>query len=138
MSDHLDSSNFESLDAWGFEPRRVDKPWGYELIWAESEQYVGKKLFIKAGEALSLQFHNVKDEIIYVDSGRVEFTIGGPGEAAPHSEVVGPGTAFHVTPGVVHRMRAVEDSILLEASTPHLDDVVRLEDSYGRAGTSQA
>jgi quercetin dioxygenase-like cupin family protein len=72
-----------------------------------------------------------------VESGRVEFTIGAPGEAVPHTEVVGPGAAFHVTPGVVHRMRAVEDSFLLEASTPQLDDVVRLEDSYGRAGTSQ-
>ena len=137
MSDHLHSSNFESLDAWAFEPRRVEKPWGYELIWAHSDHYVGKKLFIKAGEALSLQFHNEKDEIIYVESGRVEFTIGAPGEAVPHTEVVGPGAAFHVTPGVVHRMRAVEDSFLLEASTPHLDDVVRLEDSYGRAGTSK-
>jgi mannose-6-phosphate isomerase len=131
----LDSSNFEGLDAWAFAPRRVDKPWGYELVWAETDQYVGKKLFVKAGEALSLQFHRLKDEIIYVESGQVEFTLGGPGEAVPNTEVVGPGAAFHVTPGVVHRMRALEDSILLEASTPHLDDVVRLEDAYGREGT---
>jgi mannose-6-phosphate isomerase len=137
MSDeHLDSSNFEGLDAWAVAPRRVDKPWGYELIWAQTDQYVGKKLFVKAGEALSLQFHRVKDEVIYVESGRVEFTLGGPGEAVTHTEVVGPGAAFHVTPGVVHRMRALEDSFLLEASTPHLDDVVRLEDAYGREGTS--
>jgi quercetin dioxygenase-like cupin family protein len=136
MSDHLDSSNFEGLDAWAFAPRRVDKPWGYELIWALSDQYCGKKLFIKAGEALSLQFHNLKDEIIYVESGRVEFTIGAPGASVPNVEIVGAGAAFHVTPGTVHRMRAVEDSFLLEASTPHLDDVVRLEDSYGRKGTS--
>jgi mannose-6-phosphate isomerase len=131
----LDSSNFEGLDAWAFAPRRVDKPWGYELVWAETDQYVGKKLFVKAGEALSLQFHRLKDEIIYVESGQLEFTLGGPGEAVPNTEVVGPGAAFHVTPGVVHRMRALEDSILLEASTPHLDDVVRLEDAYGREGT---
>jgi mannose-6-phosphate isomerase len=136
MTDHLDSSNFEGLDAWAFEPRRVDKPWGYELIWALSDLYCGKKLFIKAGEALSLQFHKVKDEIIYVESGRVEFTLGAPGTAVPNSEIVGAGAAFHVTPGVVHRMRAIEDSTLLEVSTPHLDDVVRLEDSYGREGTS--
>ena len=136
MNDRLDSSNFEGLDAWAYEPRRVDKPWGYELIWALSDQYCGKKLFIKAGETLSLQFHRVKDEIIYVESGRVEFTIGEPGQAVQHVEIVGPGAAFHVTPGVVHRMRAVEDSFLLEASTPQLDDVVRLEDSYGREGTS--
>jgi len=136
MNDHLDSSNFESLDAWSFEPRRVDKPWGYELIWALTDLYCGKKLFIRAGEALSLQFHKVKDEVIYVESGRVEFTMGGPGDAVPHKEVVGPGAAFHVTPGVVHRMRALEDSFLLEVSTPQLDDVVRLEDVYGREGTS--
>jgi mannose-6-phosphate isomerase len=136
MTDHLESSNFEGLDAWAFEPRRVDKPWGYELIWALSDLYCGKKLFIKAGEALSLQFHKVKDETIYVESGRVEFTLGAPGTAMPNSEIVGAGAAFHVTPGVVHRMRAIEDSTLLEVSTPHLDDVVRLEDSYGREGTS--
>jgi mannose-6-phosphate isomerase len=136
MTDHLESSNFEGLDAWAFEPRRVDKPWGYELIWALSDLYCGKKLFIKAGEALSLQFHQVKDETIYVESGRVEFTLGAPGTAVPNSEIVGAGAAFHVTPGVVHRMRAIEDSTLLEVSTPHLDDVVRLEDSYGREGTS--
>ena len=136
MNDHLDSSNFESLDAWSFEPRRVDKPWGYELIWALTDLYCGKKLFIRAGEALSLQFHKVKDEVIYVESGRVEFTMGGPGDPVPHKEVVGPGAAFHVTPGVVHRMRALEDSFLLEVSTPQLDDVVRLEDVYGREGTS--
>ncbi len=136
MNDRLDSSNFESLDAWSFEPRRVDKPWGYELIWALTDLYCGKKLFIKAGEALSLQFHKVKDEVIYVESGSVEFTIGALGDAVPHKAVVGPGAAFHVTPGVVHRMRALEDSFLLEVSTPQLDDVVRLEDAYGREGTS--
>ncbi len=137
MNDHLDSSNFEGLDAWAFEPRKVDKPWGHELIWAHSDQYVGKKLFIKQGEALSLQFHRRKDETIYVESGRVEFTIGGPGDAVPKTEVVGPGSAFHVTPGSVHRMRALEDSLLLEVSTPELEDVVRLEDDYGRSGTGE-
>jgi mannose-6-phosphate isomerase len=137
VNGNLDSPNFEGLDPWAFEPRRVDKPWGYELIWGLTELYCGKKLFIKAGESLSLQFHRVKDEIIYVESGRVEFTIGGPGEAVPGTEVVGPGAAFHVTPGVVHRMRALEDSFLLEVSTPQLDDVVRLEDSYGREGTNE-
>src|SRR5207237_928705 len=81
---------------------------------------------------LSVQFHQVKAEGIDVGSGRVEFTMSAPGDAVPHKEVVGPGAAFHVTPGVVHRMRAVEDSMLLEVSTPQLDDVVRLEDVYGR------
>jgi mannose-6-phosphate isomerase len=137
VNDSLDSPNLEGLDAWAFEPRRVDKPWGYELIWGLTDRYCGKKLFIKAGESLSLQFHRVKDEIIYVESGRVEFTIGAAGAAVHGTEVVGPGAAFHVTPGAVHRMRALEDSFLLEVSTPQLDDVVRLEDSYGREGTSE-
>jgi mannose-6-phosphate isomerase len=135
VNEHLDSSNYEGLDAWAFEPRKVEKPWGYELIWAQSDRYCGKKLFIKQGESLSLQFHKEKDETIYVESGRIEFTIGAPGNAVPNSEVVGPGVAFHVTPGTVHRMRALEDSTVLEVSTPQLDDVVRLEDVYGREGT---
>jgi mannose-6-phosphate isomerase len=135
VNDHLDSSNYEGLDAWAFAPRKVEKPWGYELIWAHSDRYCGKKLFIRQGESLSLQFHKEKDETIYVESGRIEFTIGAPGNAVPHSEVVGPGVAFHVTPGTVHRVHALEDSLLLEVSTPQLDDVVRLEDVYGREGT---
>ena len=135
MSNHVDSPNIQSLDRFAFEPRRIDKPWGHELVWAHSEAYCGKLLFIKEGCALSLQFHREKDETIYVQSGRVEFTIGEPGNAAPVTEVVGPGAAFHIAPGTVHRMRALEDSQLLEVSTPHLDDVVRLEDLYGREGT---
>ena len=135
MNDHIDSPNFENLDAFAFEPRRVDKPWGHELIWALTDRYCGKQLFIRAGESLSLQFHREKDETIFVESGRVEFTIGAAGDPVPRREVVGPGAAFHVAPGTVHRMRALEDSLLLEVSTPHLDDVVRLEDSYGREGT---
>lgn len=132
----IDSTNFEGLDRWAFEPRRVEKPWGYELIWALSDLYCGKTLFIRAGEALSLQFHRVKDETIYVERGRIEFTIGTAGAAVPNTEIVGPGAAFRVTPGTVHRMRALEDSTLLEVSTPQLDDVVRLEDAYGRQGSS--
>jgi mannose-6-phosphate isomerase len=121
-----------SLDEFAFEPRRVEKPWGYELIWADSDRYAGKELFVREGEALSLQLHERKDETIYVQRGRVEFQIG-PREDALATEVVGPGTAFRLRPGTVHRMRALEDSLLLEVSTPDLDDVVRLEDRYGRA-----
>jgi mannose-6-phosphate isomerase len=121
----------EGLEAFAFTARRVDKPWGYELIWAHSEHYCGKLLFIRAGEQLSLQFHNVKDETIYVHEGKIEIELGE--EAVP--EVVEAGAAFRIHPGTVHRWRALEDAIVLEASTPELDDVVRLEDRYGRAGT---
>jgi mannose-6-phosphate isomerase len=128
----LSSPNFEGLEAFAFQPRKVDKPWGYELIWADTDLYVGKILFVREGHALSLQFHRQKDETIYVHQGRVEFTIGEAGDPTPNSEVVAAGAAFHVTPGTIHRMQALEDSTLLEVSTPHLDDIVRLEDLYGR------
>jgi mannose-6-phosphate isomerase len=135
VTDHIHSPNLDSLDRFAFETRRVDKPWGWELIWAETGDYVGKLLFVSAGNALSLQFHREKDETIYVHEGRVEFTIGEVGNAVPVTEVVGPGAAFRITPGTVHRMVALEDSLMLEVSTPQLDDVVRLEDRYGRAGS---
>ena len=129
----LDSPNIESLDRWAVEVRKIDKPWGYELIWADSEQYVGKVLFVKAGESLSLQFHRVKDESWYVQTGRVELQLGEPGQAVLDSQIVGAGACFRFRPGTVHRVRALEDTTILEVSTPHLEDVVRLEDDYGRA-----
>ena len=128
----LESPNVNTIESWEFEPRRVDKPWGYELIWATTKLYCGKLLFVRAGEELSLQFHREKDETIYVHEGRLEFEIGEEADAVA-SEVVGPGSAFHLRPGTLHRMRALEDSLLLEVSTSQLDDVVRLEDRYGRA-----
>jgi mannose-6-phosphate isomerase len=128
----LDSPNLPGLDAFAFEPQRIEKPWGFELVWAHAEQYVGKILFVRAGQALSLQFHKVKDESWYVQAGRAELEIGAPGDATPSSEVVGPGAAFRLRPGTVHRVRALEDTTILEVSTPHLDDIVRLEDHYGR------
>ena len=131
----LDAPNLPGLDRFTFPTRRVDKPWGYEIIWAESEQYVGKILFVKAGNALSLQFHNVKDETVYVHEGRVQWEIGEPGATLLDTEIVGPGTSFRIRPGTIHRMTAIEDTLMLEVSTPHLGDVVRLEDRYGRAGT---
>ena len=112
--------------------RRVEKPWGHELIWADTELYVGKILHVKAGEALSLQLHRQKDETIYVFSGRVRFE-SGPSVDDLAVRELGPGEALRLRPGTVHRMEAIEDSDLLEASTPHLQDVVRLEDRYGRA-----
>jgi mannose-6-phosphate isomerase len=128
----LDSPNLTGLEPFAFEPRKIDKPWGFELIWAHAERYVGKILFVRAGQALSLQFHNLKDESWYVQAGRAELEIGAPGDPAPSSEVVGPGAAFRLRPGTVHRVRALEDTTILEVSTPHLDDIVRLEDRYGR------
>jgi mannose-6-phosphate isomerase len=132
----VDSPNLEGLDAWAFEPRKVEKPWGYELIWAETEQYVGKVLFVKAGESLSLQFHRVKDESWLVQEGRAKLELGSVGNAVLKEEVIAPGATFRFRPGTVHRVTAIEDTTILEVSTAHLDDVVRLEDSYGREGTS--
>ena len=110
----------------------VPKPWGHELIWANTERYVGKILHINAGEALSLQYHRVKDETIMVLSGRLQLIYFADGEE-PKSRELAPREPFHVTPGLRHRMIAVEDTDVLEVSTTELDDVVRLEDRYGRA-----
>lgn len=113
--------------------RRVEKPWGYEVIWAETELYVGKVLHVRAGEALSLQYHERKDETIYVLSGEVRLLAGSSADDLEEF-IMSTGQRFRTRPGTVHRMIAVEDSDLLEASTPHLDDVVRLDDRYGRTG----
>ena len=133
MVDHLSSPNLSGLDPFAFEPQRVEKPWGWELIWARTDQYVGKLLFVREGHSLSLQFHNQKDESWYVQEGRAEVEMGVPGDAVRESEIVGPGAAFRIEPGTVHRVRALQDTLILEASTPHLDDLVRLEDEYGRS-----
>jgi mannose-6-phosphate isomerase-like protein (cupin superfamily) len=133
----VDSPNLEGLDPWAFEPRKVEKPWGYELIWAEADDYVGKVLFIKAGESLSLQFHRVKDESWLVQSGRAKLELGSAGDAVLKEEVIAAGASFRFRPGTVHRVTALEDTTILEVSTAHLDDVVRLEDRYGRQGTSE-
>jgi quercetin dioxygenase-like cupin family protein len=117
--------------------RRVEKPWGYEVIWAETELYVGKLLHVRAGEALSLQYHEEKDETIYVLSGEVRLLAGSSADDLAEF-TMSQGERFRTRPGTVHRMIAVEDSDLLEASTPHLDDVVRLDDRYGRTGGDSA
>jgi mannose-6-phosphate isomerase len=132
----IDSPNFEGLDRWGFEPRKVEKPWGWELIWAHTDRYVGKTLFVRAGQSLSLQFHRVKEESWYVESGKAELELGDAGQTLLNTEVIGPGGCFHFLPGTVHRVTALEDTTIIEVSTPELDDVVRLEDRYGREGTS--
>ena len=130
--DHLTSPNLGGLDKFVTEPRRVDKPWGHELIWAVADEYAGKILFVKAGQSLSLQFHNVKDEAWYVLDGRAKLELSGPGERMLNSDVIGPGEAFRFPHGTVHRLTALEDTRIVEVSTPQLDDVVRLEDRYGR------
>lgn len=132
----LGSPNVNSIESWQFAPRRVDKPWGYELIWAHTDLYVGKVLFVRAGHSLSLQFHREKDESWYVQSGRAKLELGEAGAGILNEEVITEGDCFHYTPGTVHRVTALEDTTILEVSTPHLDDVVRLEDAYGREGTS--
>jgi mannose-6-phosphate isomerase-like protein (cupin superfamily) len=133
----VDSPNLEGLDEWSVEPRRIDKPWGHELIWAVTDAYAGKVLFVKAGESLSLQFHREKDESWLVQSGRAKLELGSAGEAMLKEEVIGPGASFRFPPGTVHRITALEDTTIMEVSTPELDDVVRLEDRYGREGTSK-
>ena len=103
-----------------------------------TDKFAGKLLFVKAGESLSLQFHNVKDEAWYVLEGRAQLELSAPGERVLSSEVIGRGAAYRFSPGTVHRLTAVEDTTILEVSTPELDDVVRLEDRYGREGASGA
>ena len=137
MDRPLTSPNLGSIDRFSAQPKRVDKPWGYELIWAKTTFYAGKILFVRAGESLSLQFHREKDESWYVLEGRAELELGAVGEAVTATEVVGAGEAFRFPPGTVHRIRAIDDTRILEVSTPQLDDVVRLEDAYGREGTSE-
>ena len=133
----MSSPNLKGVDRFAFEPRRVEKPWGYELIWALTDDYSGKVLFVRAGHALSLQFHREKDEAWYIQSGRVKLELGEAGERVLSEEVVSAGACFRYPPGTVHRVTALEDTTILEVSTPQLDDVVRLEDRYGRAPADQ-
>lgn len=113
-------------------PRRVEKPWGHELWFARTDRYAGKLLHVRAGERLSVQYHEEKDETSYLLSGRLRLTRG-PSADVLREQEIGPGHAWRVEPGTVHCIEAIEDSIVLEVSTPHLDDVVRLQDRYGRA-----
>jgi quercetin dioxygenase-like cupin family protein len=115
---------------------RVEKPWGYELHWAITDRYVGKLIHVNKGHALSLQYHNFKDETIYLASGRLlfEMTVDGTLQARE----LKPGEAVHVTPKTIHRMTAIEDCDVYEVSTPELTDVVRLEDRYGRTDKQQS
>ncbi len=115
--------------------RVVPKPWGHEVIWAHTDQYVGKVLHIKAGHSLSLQYHNQKDETIHLLSGEMIYRVKGADGVLRDAQLKA-GESFRNEPLTVHQMEAVTDCQVLEASTPHLDDVVRLNDKYGREGTS--
>jgi mannose-6-phosphate isomerase-like protein (cupin superfamily) len=112
-------------------PKRIEKPWGYEIIWAHTDRYVGKVLHINKGESLSYQYHVVKDETIRLLAGALAMDIEVGGERRRLE--LAPGECLHIVPGMKHRMIAIEDCDVLEVSTPELDDVVRLEDRYGRA-----
>ena len=112
--------------------RRVPKPWGEEIIYAENEKYAGKILVVRKGESLSLQYHNRKDETLYLYRGLVRLWI--EEEGVLREKTLSPGEACRVLPGTRHRILALEDAEILEVSTPELDDVVRLEDRYGRIG----
>lgn len=118
--------------------KKVEKPWGHEIWWARTERYVGKILHVKAGESLSLQYHHVKDETILIQSGRLLFETKPAGDAGELKRIeMNPGDVFHITPGTVHRMTGITDVDIIEVSTPELEDVVRLEDRYGRQGTNK-
>lgn len=113
---------------------RVEKPWGYELIWAHTDRYVGKLIAIRAGQRLSLQYHQKKDEAIYVIQGRLRLHLANTDGVIELHEL-GPGASWRIDVGRTHRFEAISDVQLVEVSTPELDDVVRLEDDFGRAGT---
>ena len=118
---------------YSFVPRRIEKPWGYELIWAETERYVGKLLVVRAGQALSLQYHERKDESWLVQSGRASLELASvDAPDVRHVIEIAADDAFRYRPGTIHRITAIEDTTILEVSTPDLDDVVRLDDRYGR------
>ena len=116
--------------------RHVPKPWGYETIWAATDLYVGKILHITAGNKLSVQYHVQKDETVYLLAGELKYCVQLEGSDGPVDMKLAVGEAFRITPGTIHYMEAVTDCDVLEASTPHLDDVVRLQDAYGREGTN--
>lgn len=113
------------------EPKRVEKPWGHEIWWAETPEYAGKVLVVRAGQALSLQLHREKDESSYLFSGRLQLT-SGVTESQLEERILEPGQSWRMEPGTIHSIEALEDSVVFEVSTPHLDDVVRLSDRYGR------
>jgi mannose-6-phosphate isomerase len=118
------------------EVRHVPKPWGHETIWAHTDRYVGKILHVKAGETLSVQYHERKDETVHLLRGEMKYWVQLPGETELRDQRLVAGESFRITPRTIHTIEAVTDIDVLEASTPELDDVVRLKDRYGREGTN--
>jgi mannose-6-phosphate isomerase-like protein (cupin superfamily) len=118
-------------------PRKIEKPWGYELLFALTDKYAGKLLYVKQGHRLSLQFHNIKDETLYIYQGKALVEIEDEDGRLVEHEMAS-GDSFHLPPMTKHRMKAIDDTYFFEVSTPELDDVVRLDDDYGRKGTSKA
>ena len=116
-------------------PRRIEKPWGHEVWYAHTDRYAGKIIVVEAGQRLSLQYHEAKDETSYLLTGRLRLWQGPTADALTEREV-GPGEAWRNHAGLVHTIEAIETATVLEVSTPELDDVVRLDDRYGREGTS--
>jgi len=114
-------------------PRKIEKPWGFEILFAETPRYAGKVLFVRCGKRLSLQYHRIKDEVLYVHDGKARIEIERDREDK-ESLMLCAGDCVRITPLTRHRLAAVEDTTLFEVSTPELDDVVRLDDDYGRAG----
>ena len=130
-----DENNSKAGDKSGrVDLRIVDKPWGHETIWARTDRYVGKVLHIKSGHALSVQYHNQKDETVHLLTGELVYRVQ-MGDTLEDMHLKA-GESFRITPGTIHQMEAVTDCDVLEVSTPELDDVVRLSDRYGREGTS--
>ena len=125
----MSSSHFQPQDI-----ARIEKPWGYELIFGRTAKYVGKVLHINAGQSLSLQYHEVKDETLYLISGRISLLLRSDDEECLVTMQVG--ESYHIPPLLIHQIEALEDSDVIEVSTPELHDVIRLQDRYGRQGTS--
>ncbi len=132
---NLEKVDLDVLMGDGF-PRRVEKPWGYEIWWAHTEHYAGKILHVNSGHKLSLQYHREKDESCYLLFGKL-LLIQGESADSLSETVISAGHAWRNEPGKVHTIQAIEDADVLEVSTPQLDDVVRLIDDYGRAGTNR-
>ena len=118
-------------------PRKTEKPWGYELLFALTDKYAGKVIYVKQGHRLSLQYHEEKDETLYIYEGKALVEIEGEDGQLVQSEMSS-GDCFRLTPMIKHRMKALEDTVFFEVSTPELEDVVRMDDDYGRTGTSSA
>jgi quercetin dioxygenase-like cupin family protein len=110
--------------------KKIDKPWGYELLFALTNSYAGKVIKINAGQRLSYQYHEIKEETIYIQEGKMKFIVEEEGEKK--EKILLKGDCYHIPPKLKHRMEAIEDCIIFEVSTPHLEDVIRLEDDYGR------